>query len=359
MSKVSNQSMYYEIQEKMGEGATCEVYSAFRTDSEGWMRQPVALKIIKSQKNVQILKMEFEKLLRVRSQHCVQVYGWENFPQGTALVLERIHGVTLDQILKAPSLKWYHKAEIFRQIQKGLVDLHQHSVLHGDLNLSNILVDHEGLVKLIDFGFFSDKESWVTPYFASPNILAGEGPSKENDLYALGQIEKYMFSLKGRSLRRIQCLAYKMLTPFDRGKNFERAHNFNQKSLAGIVHLLLKKSEFITQVIGVKKPSIEKIETRGRFFLRFLTFAFFLVLALWPETKTEKNQFATLKITGGEWFELSLNHLPPQYAPLEKRKIRLGRYNLFWKSAQSSGHKTLLLKKPETFWLKASGKTLR
>ena len=39
------------------------------------------------------------------------------------------------------------------QILDGLHSLHGHGIIHGDLKLSNVLVDDQGIVKLADFAF--------------------------------------------------------------------------------------------------------------------------------------------------------------------------------------------------------------
>ena len=161
MGKISTSQVYYEIQEKIGEGLTSEVYKAFRSDPNGWTRQEVALKIVKSRKSIQILKREFEKLLKIRSKYCVQVIAWESLPQGQALVLEFLNGLTLEKIERRGGLTKDLTCEVLSQSLLGLKALHRQGIVHGDLNLKNIIVTGTGVVKLIDFGFFSPvKNLW-------------------------------------------------------------------------------------------------------------------------------------------------------------------------------------------------------
>ena len=60
MKRIKSKNVYYEIEKQIGDGLTSEVYKAFRVDGQGWTKQPVALKIIKSKKDVRILKREFD-----------------------------------------------------------------------------------------------------------------------------------------------------------------------------------------------------------------------------------------------------------------------------------------------------------
>ncbi|MCB0378795.1 MAG: protein kinase, partial [Bdellovibrionales bacterium] len=97
MERVSGQAPIYEIQNLIGEGLTSCVYKAVRKDPRGWTAQKVALKVLKSKKDVHILKNEFEKLQRVRSKYCVKLLAWETLPQGPALVLELLQGLSLQE----------------------------------------------------------------------------------------------------------------------------------------------------------------------------------------------------------------------------------------------------------------------
>ncbi len=359
MSRISQANTFYEIQEKIGEGATSEVYSAFRRDTQGWLNQPVALKIIKSKKNVQILKLEYEKLLQVRSKHCIQVFGLENLKQGSALVLERIYGVTLAQLLEADGLSLKHKCIVLRQIKKGLSDLHGYGLIHGDLNLNNILINQEGTVKLIDFGFFNDHESWVSPHFASPKILAGEKPNQDSDWFALSRISKLIFN-QGKD--RVSIFS-KVITPVLILLSFifisEKSEQRVQESLAQIIFNLSQKTSLTTKALYFERSSTHEKRSPLKNLILLYTLALVIFISIFiPDNVFESHHFATLKITGEEWVEFSVNQLPVQYGPIEKSNIRAGQYLIHWKTPHLSKHENLKLKPQQTFWLKAENKTL-
>jgi serine/threonine-protein kinase len=82
---------------------------------------------------------------------------------------------------------------------------HQVHVIHRDLKPGNILVNREGLLKVVDFGLASaaiDGDSRVTktgamvgtPAYMSPEQIRGEELNVRTDIYGLGVIMYEMFT---------------------------------------------------------------------------------------------------------------------------------------------------------------------
>ena len=72
------------------------------------------------------------------------------------ILFEYFKGISLETFLeKMPS---YEKLLIFHQIYDSLNYLHKHSIVHRDINLTNILIDPDNLqIKIIDFGLARKK----------------------------------------------------------------------------------------------------------------------------------------------------------------------------------------------------------
>lgn len=89
----------------------------------------------------------------------VRDFFYEN---GTAyIVMEYIDGISLKEYLKSKEgrLSTNETLNIMESIIRSLAIIHQNNLLHRDISPDNIMISHDGHVKLIDFGaarYFSD-----------------------------------------------------------------------------------------------------------------------------------------------------------------------------------------------------------
>lgn len=95
--------------------------------------------------------------------------------------------------------------EILLQVANGMAAAHNQEVIHRDLKPSNILMNDEGLVKIVDFGIASassNTDSTLTktgsiigtPAYLSPERAKGQDADHRSDIYALGIIAYGMFT---------------------------------------------------------------------------------------------------------------------------------------------------------------------
>jgi serine/threonine protein phosphatase PrpC/predicted Ser/Thr protein kinase len=122
-------------------------------------------------------------------------------------VTEYIEGQTLAQwMIDHPKPDLETVRGIIEQIAKGLRAFHRLDMLHQDLRPNNIMIDHMGTVKIIDFG--STKVAGImetasplernnllgTAQYTAPEYFVGEEGSPNSDIFSLGVIAYQMLT---------------------------------------------------------------------------------------------------------------------------------------------------------------------
>ena len=164
------------------------------------LERPVAIKIMPAIDDTRRLRDEITALLKMRSKHVVQVYDLikigdndfgivQEFIQGRDLFDRTVLPKNTDEYLR---LMW--------QIASGISDIHTVGVIHRDIKPNNMKIDHEGIVKIFDFGLA--RENGVnastlgfvgTLGFAAPELYL-DNPifTSAVDVYALGATALYL-----------------------------------------------------------------------------------------------------------------------------------------------------------------------
>ena len=122
-------------------------------------------------------------------------------PQGEPyLVMEYVEGVRLDLYCEEQKLPFRSRLELMLKVCAAVNSAHQYLVVHRDLKPANILVTSEGEPKLLDFGIAkvlnndatlehtANTNVFLTPIYASPEILRGEPATVASDVYSLGVV---------------------------------------------------------------------------------------------------------------------------------------------------------------------------
>jgi serine/threonine protein kinase len=112
------------------------------------------------------------------------------------IVMELLDAESLhDEVAANGPLEELRAIDVGREIASALRAAHEHGITHRDVKPRNVLLVHDGRVKLADFGISSIKddpsltatgEVIGSPAFMSPEQAQGEPPSARTDLWGLG-----------------------------------------------------------------------------------------------------------------------------------------------------------------------------
>ncbi len=208
----------YKIVAVLGEGGMGIVYKAFDLKLERY----VALKILSPQAlmNPQFVarfKREAKNQAKLTHPNIVPVYGFTEDHHTLGIVMEYVEGETLEHIIKRKGhLTAIEALSILKQILIGVGYAHAKGFIHRDIKPSNIIINSEGVAKIMDFGIsksINDSQGITktgtkigTILYMSPEQIKAFEPTNQSDIYSIGITFYEMLSGKA---------------PFENGSEFE------------------------------------------------------------------------------------------------------------------------------------------
>ncbi|CAG8558397.1 23221_t:CDS:2, partial [Racocetra persica] len=103
---------------------------------------------------------ELKKHKNLRSEYIIEFCGVVKSPNDrTYLVTKFAEKGTLRDFLEKNEHEWYKKAKMAVDIANGLIECHNHGIVHSDLKADNILVDKHLTLKIAGFGLSITKEA--------------------------------------------------------------------------------------------------------------------------------------------------------------------------------------------------------
>ncbi|MGI4789630.1 MAG: serine/threonine-protein kinase [Janthinobacterium lividum] len=111
------------------------------------------------------------------------------------LVMEYLYGHPLRQHLDLRSLSMEGALQILEQVASAVDAVHEHGILHRDIRASNVMLLHDGRVKLVEFGLARQPgDTTVTlmgalvgePAYMAPEQLRNQPASPQSDIWAVG-----------------------------------------------------------------------------------------------------------------------------------------------------------------------------
>jgi Tol biopolymer transport system component len=183
---------------------------------DGRLERDVALKLLPpaiaaDPHRVARFQREAQVLASLNHPHIAQIYGLEDSPSGTALVMELVEGLTLAARLERGPVPLEEALNIGRQIAEALEAAHDKGIVHRDLKPGNVMLTSAGVVKVLDFGLAgvtpsADSSIDVTQSptltvaatqagmilgtaaYMSPEQAAGKPADKRADIWSFGVV---------------------------------------------------------------------------------------------------------------------------------------------------------------------------
>ena len=203
----------YELVSCLGEGGQAQVWEA-RQAGIGGFSKSVVLKILefdeRLEKQRDLLLHEARIAARLQHPNLVSIFEINEAPPYLYFAMEYIQGFDLNGLLGHVAekigkrqLPWSVALAIFRQVCHGLYHAHNAKgsddqplcLVHRDLKPNNLLIGHNGIVKIIDFGIAKSTAKAHktqtgmirgTPAYMSPEQIQSKPLDARSDLYSLG-----------------------------------------------------------------------------------------------------------------------------------------------------------------------------
>ena len=191
-----NISEHYEVRRLLGEGGFGHVFEAW----DAKLCRSVALKRLKPQADVpHPEKLINEARLAASLKHAafVRIFAIEGQGTGQSIVMELVEGQTLGQFMHSGKADLQAALDIAYQIADAMDEAHAMDLVHGDLKPSNLMLEANGKVRILDFGLARHMDPQATQTttlcdlqgtiaYMAPERLMGRLPDTRGDVYALG-----------------------------------------------------------------------------------------------------------------------------------------------------------------------------
>jgi formylglycine-generating enzyme required for sulfatase activity len=188
----------YGLLDKIGEGGMGTVWRAKDLALDGRI---VAMKRIRlfdeaDRQMAQRFAQERQTIAGLNHSNVVTVYDAGDDQYGPYLVMEFVEGEPLDKLIKREALPESRAAEIVEGLCRGVAHAHKKGVIHRDIKPANVIVNTDGVPKLLDFGLargnsgmelsMSGYGMGTLDYAAPEQKLDAKSVDQRADIYSLG-----------------------------------------------------------------------------------------------------------------------------------------------------------------------------
>lgn len=187
----------YRIESLLGRGGMGWVFLGHHRD----LHRPCAIKILaptlaeKDPEYVEHFQNEGRAAASLIHPNVVTTHAIGQFDDLYFLEMEFLRGRSLQQRINEGPIPPLEAISIGAGIASGLAAAHREGLIHRDLKPDNVLLTHQGMPKITDFGLAKRLATGTasasqvlagTPHFMAPELFHGGAPGPASDVYALG-----------------------------------------------------------------------------------------------------------------------------------------------------------------------------
>jgi hypothetical protein len=183
----------YMAMDIIGRGGYSIVYRGLNTD----LSMPVAIKMLKHNLAVNPdfingFRNEAKTIASLRHENILRVYDIEERYKTVFIIEEMVEGESLENMLgRLACIPPKLAISFLIQLCSGLQYAHKMGIIHRDINPSNIFVQQNDRLKILDFGLScpigtEDFASFGTMAYMAPEQIESDPMDQRTDIYALG-----------------------------------------------------------------------------------------------------------------------------------------------------------------------------
>jgi serine/threonine protein kinase len=193
----------FEVLRQIASGGMGAVYLG--QDPE--LNRPVAIKVIREEVHDQEVLDRFFREARaaaaLRHPNVITIYASGQHEHRPYMVMEFVDGESLADIVKSrPALPVAAKLSYLEQMCAGLHFAHRAGIIHRDVKPANVMVDKDGVVRILDFGIARIEGSAMTQdgiligslNYMSPEQMLGKAIDHRSDIFSVGSVAYELLS---------------------------------------------------------------------------------------------------------------------------------------------------------------------
>jgi serine/threonine protein kinase len=200
------------LEAELGQGGMGTVFRALdMRKQEAQDRFPyVAIKVLNKEfkehpESLKALQREAQKSQKLAHPNIITVFDFDRDGQHVYMTMELLEGQPMDKYIRSLKGVGLEKEKAFAYIKgmcNALAYAHSKNVVHSDFKPGNVFLTKDGNIKVLDFGiaqaakqsegasgektlFNAGDLGALTPAYASLEMLNGDDPAPQDDIYAL------------------------------------------------------------------------------------------------------------------------------------------------------------------------------